>query len=325
MTAGVGINLLALALLGGYVVWLAHPATEAVRLRNALLLQPSRPGDFSWIPPAFPEDYVREWRPASPEFCDVVSGLGVDAVTSDWGKALALSGHLTERAESKGPVQADLVTTYRRIRDGYGYCADFVKVFLALAHASGLDVRQWAFSFDGFGGHGHTVVEVFDRQRERWLLLDVFNNFYVVDEANGEPLGALEYRDALQRGHVRTALRRSGPGRPGFVHEHKAVEYYRRGLDQWYLVWSNAVFSYYAHPAVKLAGKVSRRLAHLVANVVGVQPRIRVYVTPANGEQVRHMLALRRRLIALAFLFALLLTTLLLQLAVGAMPTRPKP
>jgi hypothetical protein len=30
----------------------------------------------------------------------------------------------------------------------------FVKVYLALAHAAGITARQWAFSFDGFGGHG---------------------------------------------------------------------------------------------------------------------------------------------------------------------------
>ena len=57
----------------------------------------------------------------------------------------------------------------------------------ALAHASGLAVRPWAFSFDGLGGHGHIVVEVFDRQRGRWIMLDIFNNVIPVDRRSGQP------------------------------------------------------------------------------------------------------------------------------------------
>ena len=76
----------------------------------------------------------------------------------DWKAALALANHLVEHAGDRGAVQDDPLTTYRKIRQGYGYCADFVKVYLALAHAGGLSARQWAFSFDEFGGHGHTVV-----------------------------------------------------------------------------------------------------------------------------------------------------------------------
>lgn len=197
-----------------------------------------------------------------------------------------------------------------------GYCADFVKVFLVLAHAAGITARQWSFSFDGFGGHGHTVAEIFDRERGRWLLLDVFNNFHIVDAASGEPLGALEYRDALQGRRGLAQRRMNGPGRPGFVHEHKAVEYYLRGVDQWYLTWGNAVSSRYAHPLVRRAGRLSRVLGDLAANVIGAQPHIRIYETADNALAVRRIFALRSRLRLLLAVALLLVLTLAVQLAI---------
>jgi hypothetical protein len=322
MTAGVAVNLIALGALLALVLWWARRPTEAVRLRNALRLQPSREEDFNWVPPRFPSGYAVEHRPPDIAFRDIVASLGVDAKPGDWGKALALAGHLTERARDQGPVRADPLTTYRAVREGCGYCADFVKVFMVLAHAAGLVARQWAFSFDGFGGHGHAVVEVFDRQRGRWLLLDVYNNFHFVDAASGEPLSAFEYRDALLGRRGIALIRRNGPGRPGFIHENTAVDYYRRGIDQWYLVWGNAVSSYYSHPAVRWSGRISRWLAHLVANVVGAQPHIRIYATPANAQWVQRMFALRRRLQWVMFAGLLLLVALVVQLLALGAPAR---
>lgn len=311
---GVVLNLLALGAVVAYVMRCARPATEAVRMRNAWLVRASRPDDFAWTPPNYPAGFRIERRPATREFRAIVDTLGIGPIEDDWTKALALAGHLTERAEDKGAVRADPLSTYHAIRKGYGYCADFVKVFLALAHAAGLDARQWAFSFDGFGGHGHTVVEVFDRKRRRWLMLDVHNNLHFADAATGEPLGALETRAALKRGGSAPALRPNGRGRPGYVHEHKALEYYRRGVDQWYLIWGNAVVSYYANPLVATMGAISRPLAHVAANVVGVQPQIRIVEVPENASLVRRMFALQRRLRILAWVFVSLVATLVVQL-----------
>jgi len=319
MTAGVGATVIALSALLAVVLWWARRPTEAVRLRNALRLQPSHDEDFTWVPPHFPPGFAVEREEPGSEWSEIIASLGIEAIPGDWAKALALAGQLTERAEDKGPVRADPLATYHAIRSGYGYCADFVKVFLVLAHAAGLVARQWAFSFDGFGGHGHTIVELYDRERERWLLLDVFNNFHVVDATSGEPLGALEYRDALLGRRGAALMRRNGPGRLGFVHEHKALEYYRRGIHQWYLMWGNAVYSYYSHPVVRWSGRISRSLAHLAANVVGVQPHIHIYATPANAECVQRMFALRRHLQWIIFAGLVLLVTLAVQLlAVGA-------
>jgi hypothetical protein len=303
------------------VVWRARPITEAVRWRNALLLQPARVEDFNWVPPHFPADFNAERLPPPQEFQDIVAGLGVTPGSPDWDNALKLAAHLTERVEDKGRIQADLLTTYHAIRSGYGYCADFVRVFLALAHTSGLTARQWAFSFDGFGGHGHTTVEVFDRQRQKWLFIDVLNNFHPVDASTGEPLGALEYRDSLRGHRPPVVMRPNGPGRMGFIHEHKAIEYYQKGMTQWYMWWGNAVFSYDAHPVVRAVGSVSRSLAHIVAIAAGVQPRIRIYETEENAKEVRRIFALRRTLIVVATVAVLLGIALAIQILVTSAPT----
>ncbi|MEP6997506.1 MAG: transglutaminase-like domain-containing protein [Betaproteobacteria bacterium] len=314
MTIGIAANLLAVAGIIAYVLWRAHPVTEAVRMRNALLLASGRPEDFDWAPPQFPAGFKAERLPATPEFREIVAALKLDDLSGDWDKALALATHLIKRVEYLGPVRADLLTTYRAIQNGYGYCADFVKIYLALAHTAGLTARQWAFSFDGFGGHGHTVVEVYDRQRGKWLFLDVFNNFHVIDPESGEPIGVLECREALLASLDAVCMRPNGPGRQGFVHREKALEYYHRGVHQWYLLGGNAVFSYYAHPLVGAAGRVSKVLGQIAASIIGVTPGIRIYETPENVNQVRHLRSLRRQLVILAILTLILLATLAAQL-----------
>jgi hypothetical protein len=311
--------------LGGLIVFCAvraRPITEAIRWRNALLVEHSSIDDFTWVPPHFPAGFKVERAPPSEEFCEIVRSLGIDRAHTDWDNALTLAAHLVERVEQGGAIHADLITTYRNIRSGGGYCADFVRVYLGLAHASGLTARQWAFSFDGFGGHGHTVVEIFDRQRGKWLLLDVHNNFHALDASTGEPLGALEYREALLGKRSPAVMHRNGPGRLGFIHDHKAIEYYRRGLNQWYLWWGNAVFSYDARPLVRWTSLVSRKLAHVAGVISGAQPRIRIYETRDNAVEVRRMFRLRATLLAGGVLAAVLCVALAAQLAFGSRAPR---
>lgn len=321
MTVGIGVNVLALLVLVAYVLRRAYPLTEAARLRNALLVEPSQPADFAWIPPHYPPGFKVERLPATATFRGVVQELGVAHDGNDWDRSLVLARHLTEHAAEKGALQADLASTYHGIRAGYGYCADFVKVYQALAHAAGIPVRQWAFSFDGFGGHGHTLVEVFDRQRGRWLLLDVHGNVHFADPVTAEPLDARSVRAMLADAQAPITLVANGPGRAVFRYPEKALDYYRRGLDGWYLWWGNSVFSYYGHPAVAAASRISRWLAHLVANVAGLQPRIHILRTPANEAAAAAMFDLRilvrRLLLAILVLLAILAIQLVALLAHG--------
>ena len=155
---------------------------------------------------------------------------------------------------------------------------------------------------------------MFDTQQRKWLLIDVFHNFHVVDEATGQALSALEFRDALLGRRGPAKMRANGPGRPGFAYEETAIDYYTRGIHQWYLWWGNAVFSYYAHPLIRLAGRLSPSLAHIMAALLDLQPRIRILTTSENASLVERMFSLRRRLLVIGGLSLLLIVTLVFQL-----------
>jgi hypothetical protein len=309
------VNMFGIAAVGAWIFAQAFPSTRAVRVRNALLARRAMVADFEWKPANAPSAFWQENRPAPPAFADAVTRIELGSCTGDWNRALRLAEHLANYARDLGPIRADLETTYARIRDGYGYCADFVKVFLGLAHAAGICARQWAFSFDGFGGHGHTVVEIFDRERDKWLFLDIYNNFHVRDAATQEPLGALEFRDALLRENREFRLVPNGSGRAGFPLEHKLLAYYRRGLQEWYLICGNAVFSYEAWSLVRWSSRISGAMGQVVATFLGVHPSIQVLGTRENEAAVQALRALGRRFRVALVVFGILILVLVVQLS----------
>jgi hypothetical protein len=309
-----GLNAL---LLGGVCLGLVREvarASDAVRVRNALLLRRARPGDFQWTPERLPRDFRVETTPPATWLTAILEQIGVTGQPGAWEKALCIAAHLSERQRGKGGIRADLVTTYTRIREGYGYCADFARVFLAFAHAAGLFARQWAFSFDGFGGHGHVFVEIYDPGRGQWVFLDVYNNFHVLDRHDRRPLSALELRQALTGGDAYPLVAANGPGPRGFPREERLWDYYRRGLPEWYLWWGNATLPHDERRRTPLARTRTRTAYHALLALLGRTAPIRVYETSANRAQVERLGTLRRRVVAGAALCALLSVALLYQI-----------
>lgn len=285
--------------------------TELVRLRNALSLAEVLPPDFDWQPPSSPgAGYLAETAGPAPLFAGLARDLHLNEQVDDWQRVLVISRHLLGSAPALngGAIQSDLQSTYRRIVvQGDGYCGDFVRAFLAIAHAGGLTARAWAFSFDGFGGHGHIWVEVWNRQSQRWQLVDVFNNLYFT-RADGGPLSALQLRAAMLAGEPALRLKQLLPGpRQASVSEAPVWSYMRRGIDQWYLVWGNNVQSYDQAVLVRAPGAVSRSLAQLGGIVQGVQPAIRILPTTNNQAQIDAMVRLRWHLGTVALLVPLAL------------------
>ena len=289
-----------LALLGALAVIAPHlrDSAELVRLRNALLFDAADTG-AAWTPATAPADFMREAAPPSTEFQARAATLKLQALPSDWARALAIARHLLHQRHGRvgQPIQSNLERTYDVItRTGAGYCGDYADVFTALALAAGLEVRSWAFSFDGFGGRGHIFNEVWDRDAQRWLMIDAFHN-YVFTDAGGRVVSALEFRDALQRDPGALRFVAIEPdARPVFVHEQRARDFYLRGLDQWYLWWGNNVFSYDQALLVRAFAPLSRSLEQLGGITQGVHPRIRVLATDSNRLQVQRMLHLQQRL-----------------------------
>jgi hypothetical protein len=290
--------LLTLIVAGSLVPHLRN-STELVRMRNALLLQ-SQPAEYDWTPATKPESFAVDNGVPMPLYADIVARNALRVEGDDWATALRIGQHLlVDGKRSGGPIQSDLTQTYRRITElGEGYCGDFADTFTGLASAAGVFSRPWAFSFDGFGGHGHIFNEIWDAQQARWIMIDVFNNFYPADAA-GRALSAMEFRAALLKGgSTPTLVPVDSHASPGFQHEYKAIEYYEHGLPEWYMWWGNNVFEYDRSPVVRMLGQAHRALEQLGGVATGVYPGMRILERPENELQRERIRWLRVQLLA---------------------------
>ncbi len=297
----------------------AYPSTEAVRLRNALLLQIDPNARFDWTPHQVPADFMVEHLPVPAPIAAAARAIVATAGSDDFSLARALAAHLNAHAVKGDRIPSlDVAEIYQTIiNEGTGYCADVVDAYIALAHAVGLFARPWAFSFDGFGGHGHINVEVFDRTRGTWVMLDVFNNVLATDRRTGRPLSVAEFRSAfgVDRSNVVFLPIAAGPQRMP-VYD-KLVEYYARGFDQWYLWNGNNVVSRTAGPLVASAGRIAEPMAELLSVWQGRYPYLVPIVSTTNRTMLESMRSLRITL--LGSLYAAIALTLLLLLEIATL------
>src|SRR5262249_30709734 len=153
-------------------------------------------------------------------------------------KALRIAQHLRLTSRHGDPIQANTRETYEKIIGGQGgYCSDYTQAFNALALAAGLKVREWGFTWEDMA-NGHAFNEIWDEDLRKWVFIDAFTSFYVVDAATSQPLSALEFRASL--------LDEPGAGpvkvipivseRFGFKSPQRALDWYRRGVPQMFLV-----------------------------------------------------------------------------------------
>lgn len=267
-------------------------SAEVAKLRNAMVFDEAPRAAFDFDPGRWPPNFLIDKKAPEAYFVAVAEPLELDALPDDWSRALAISRHLLtgQPRLTGGAIQAPLQETHQRIvQRGEGYCADFIRVFQALAATAGMPMRAWAFSFDGYGGHGHIVVEIWNRQQQRWQMLDLFNNIYYRG-ADGHPSAALEVRDGfLTNAAAMSSVPLVPQARPGFRFEEKLREYYQRGLQEWYLWWGNNPFDYEDAEAVRWLHPVSRPLAQLGGIAQGVQPHAVALAGDANAGQRAQM------------------------------------
>lgn len=283
------VTALGLLVVTGAVLSQAFPSSEAVRLRNSLLLMPPDLDAGVWTPDDIPAEFLLEHAAVPPAIAAAAARIRAGSAATDVDLGRALASHLIRRLDHGGRIATlNIERIYREIvEQGRGYCAGVVEAFTALALAAGLHVRQWAFSFDGFGGHGHVVAEVFDRRDRRWVMLDVYNNVMAVDADSGEPLSARQFMQSFRRNVDVVSFRRIGVGRLGFEHEHKLVDYYTSGIDHWYLWNGNNVVSRYAGSAlVRFGDRIGQPVAQLIAIALGLYPGI---VAVPNERNVAHI------------------------------------
>lgn len=313
------LDLSVLLALGLWLITQAIPGTEAVRLRNALSFGGTvEAADLAWAPVNAPPGFLFQGKPLPPGLAEAASQLDFSQAPDGWSRGRVVALHLQGFIKDKGPVKAGLEETYRKVvTEGEGYCGDYARLFSAMAQAAGIPVRQWSFSFDGYGGHGHIFNELWDTQSRRWFAIDIYNNYAYVDAQSGNLLSALEFRAALRGERPPAVLRPLHPQiRPGFEIPEKAIDYYRRGANEWYLLWGSDIVGTDQSPWVKSTGRLSRHLSQFMAIVAGVQPELRVIATPESVDKIAALERLHKRLIAvLSASLALTLLAIVLWIA----------
>jgi hypothetical protein len=274
LTYAIWITSLVVALIAG--AWLAikaHDARDLVKFRNAMLVEVRAPDAFDWRPANRPADFHEERAHAPPGIREAArAAVRSESRNSEFLAALDLARHLARNRERGSlPIQKSTIETYREIiGEGTGYCADYTQVFNGLAHAAGIEVREWGMSFEGYGGNGHAFSEVFDRGRDQWVFVDSFYSFYVTDHT-GRPLSARELRDRLLTGSTDLHVEPIVAEKFGFKTPEQALAYYRRGAGSLYMWWGNDVFTYDNNPVLAHLG-ASRALQQLAGIVLGIQP-----------------------------------------------------
>lgn len=262
---------------------------DAVRIRNAMVAALGEPHDTDWPPNETPANYNSEILPAPAFFAEIADKVvPPDARQGPvLAQALRIAQHLHQTSRGGDPIQANTRETYEKIVGGQGgYCADYSQVFSALAMAAGLKVREWGFTWEDLA-NGHAFNEVWDPDQSKWIFVDAFNSFYVVDAGTGVPMGTLELRASLlgEPGAGKAELIPISADRFGFKSPEKAFAWYLRGVPRLYLVLGNNVFSYDANPVIRMAELLPRSVEVLVAMLVGEQPHF-LFVPPASQPEV---------------------------------------
>lgn len=294
--AGTALALSASAL---WLWTLAGPSADTARLRTALIADVGQPADFAWQPDNTPGSFMIDTTAPPKLFQEVVAGLSLPDPASpnelQIGEAIARR-LMSAPTRLDGPIRADTLTTYSQITgDGLGYCADFSKVFNGLAETANLPVRQWGFSFSAFGA-GHTFNEIYDRTLRKWVMVDSFHSLLFLDSQTHEPLSVIEVHDRLLGLHDdqrEVAIQRLVPEHFPFRSDQLAIDYYRRGMPQLYLVWGTNVFDYEQRLGYRMLSGISRHVEQLAAILLGDYPRIRIYPEGVSDRDVDELFRVR--------------------------------
>lgn len=302
---------------GAYIVHLVTPSTNAVRIRNSLIFEVSNEPEMTWLPNRAPESFKAESVDPPAAFTHAIQAVTSSSAKSNRGfsEAIAIGELLAVGPIIGGAIQSDTLTTFDTIlREGTGYCADFTQVYNGLSYAAHIPVREWAMSFDGFGGSGHAFNEIYDFELAKWIFIDSFYSFYVVDSETSNPLSVFEFRDRLLSAAARNTILvvPISESRFGFPSKHAALDYYANGADQFYLWWGNNVFEYDQNTLIQVAGSFSRSLEQIAAILTGAHPEIRIPISARNSDLIRKLAWTKLSILSSSLLFSTALIALAL-------------
>lgn len=208
LLASVGINIY-LAFFWG-VTYLQ--STEQIYIMEAGILRNNL--DF-----ADGEDIVFSYDFDNSDYSVLISTYGIDKIAgsgTEFEQALRLMNEfaprLTHKSDYDNSVKMTALSLLEHSLDSKGNginCRNKAQILNEMCLALGIYSRKvWIMPNSGYDNDCHVVNEIWDTELNKWVMLDITNNEYWVDE-NGTPLSILEIR---QKGAMREFCTPIQPG-----------------------------------------------------------------------------------------------------------------
>lgn len=164
---------------------------EAGILRNNLDFADGEDIDFSY-------DFDNE------DYSVLISTYGIDKIAgsgTEFEQALRLMNEfaprLTHKSDYDNSVEMTALALLEHSLDNIGNginCRNKAQILNEMCLALGIYSRKvWIMPNSGYDNDCHVVNEIWDTELNKWIMLDITNNEYWVDE-NGTPLSVLEIR-----------------------------------------------------------------------------------------------------------------------------------
>lgn len=276
--------------------WLSYhliDSNRSIRVRNSLLLITSEYNNINWSPNGVPKSFKQETLKPPSVFKDIVLEV-TNSDQSNLEKAISLAQHLRKTPGPETPVKSNSITTYYEIvKNGLGYCADYTQVFVALAHAASIPVREWGFAIDNYNG-GHAFVEIWEPKISNWVFIDPSISFIVIDKITRKPLSVYEFNYKLLHEETETiSIIPILEGRFGWRDKNGALDFYKRGAKQFFLYWGNNIFTYENNTIIRLAEKLSRSMGQFIGIMIGVNPEIMLLTNDPYNIAIKNIKYLR--------------------------------
>jgi hypothetical protein len=169
------------------------------------ITESEKQSDFYWAPEDSPDFF--HFEPTFPQldfFKFQVYGLTKN-LDSELEKNLIIARYVSNLSKIKNSSSKLLLwgspyDILEQFKGGaYGTCFDYSILFSTYSASLGMKSRLWALEGDdGLNRFGHTVVEVYIKTLNKWVMIDISNELYF-KEFN-LPLSVLELRERLLNG-----------------------------------------------------------------------------------------------------------------------------
>ncbi len=196
------VIILAINLLIGYFIF-TNKAFPRLVLWN--IIESGKKEDFYWKPEAAPKYfYFEKDAQALNVFRNDIKAIALEQ-NKDFDKIIEIGRFVDnickEPSRGSKPIKwGSPEQILAQVKSGVtgAHCFYRSILFSTYLSSAGIESRLWAFENKRFDGISHSVTEVYVKDFNKWVMVDITQGFYVKGN-DGIPLSVLEFRDKLLR------------------------------------------------------------------------------------------------------------------------------